>query len=814
MRNDTGVRWVARRSGGRKPFGLLPLGLLSLAGILAAGGASGQLMPALPPPAPEVSALTPSSGPAFGGTRVAVTGYRMQSGATLKIGADFATGLSYTSAAQIGATMPPASAGIVNDILLTNPDSSTATLAGGWFANYNDVPQSYLFHDAIEKITRKGITTGCGSGNYCPNNLVTRGEMAVFLLRSKHGASYSPPTATGTKFTDVTTGTPFAPWIEQLAAEGITTGCGGGKYCPTQNVTRDAMAVFLLRTEHGSSFVPPPPVGIFTDVPTTLLFANWIEQLANEGVTGGCNPGMYCPASSVTRGQMAVFLSKTFNGDILRLLEQATWGPTEYLIYRVRTVGIPGWLNAQFTTPSTGYPTLALWPSTVPIDCNSSCQRDNYSMYLLQRRFFTNAMTGTDQLRQRVSWALHRMLVVSGNDLNQPSWMTPYLQILDRNAFGNFRQLLSEITLNPAMGRYLDMITSTRSNPNENYAREILQLFSIGLEKFNPDGTVQTDGDDQAIPTYDQDTVTGFARVFTGWKSAARPSPDVPNYLDPMVLQASNHETGAKQLLNGIVLPSGQSAVQDLNDALDNIFNHTNVGPFVSFHLIRALVTSNPSPAYVGRVAAAFDNNGAGVRGDLKAVVQAILLDPEARGDSKPDLTYGRLKEPVQFVNQILRAFNARSANGAAASDGYLNPQTSNMGQDVWKPASVFSYYPSDFLVPGTTDLSGPEFGILSATTALRRANFVNTMAFGSIGTSTNAPNGTSLDLSKLQALAGSPEALVTELNRSLMHGAMSGEMKAAIVTAVTAVSSSNTLQRAQQALYLVATSSQFQVQR
>ncbi len=406
------------------------------------------------------------------------------------------------------------------------------------------------------------------------------------------------------------------------------------------------------------------------------------------------------------------------------------------------------------------------------------------------------------------------MIVISGNDLNQPSWMTPYLQILDRNAFGNFRQLLYEITLNPAMGRYLDMITSTKSNPNENYAREILQLFSIGLEKFNPDGTVQTDDDDQAIPTYDQDTVTGFARVFTGWKSAPRPDPDTPNYLDPMVLQASNHETGTKQLLNGITLPAGQTAVQDLNDALDNIFNHANVGPFVSIHLIRALVTSNPSPAYVQRVAAAFDNNGAGVRGDLKAVVQAILLDPEARGDSKPDLTYGRLKEPVQFINQILRAFNARSANGAAASDGYLNPQSSNMGQDVWRPTSVFSYYPSDYLVPDTTDMAGPEFGILSATTALRRANFVNTMAFGAINTSNNAPSGTSLDLSKLQALAASPESLVTELNRSLMHGTMSAEMKTAIMTAVSAVSSTNTLQRAQQALYLVATSSQFQVQR
>ncbi len=738
----------------------------------------------------------------------------MQSGATLKVGASFASALAYTSTVAIDATTPAAGPGTVSDVVLANPDTSTATLPGGWFANYNDVPQSYLFHDAIEKITRKGITTGCGAGNYCPENLVTRGEMAVFLLRGKHGSSFSPPAATGTKFTDVTLGTPFAPWIEQLAAEGITTGCGGGKYCPTQNVTRDAMAVFLLRSEHGAGFVPPAPTGLFTDVPTSAPFANWIEQLANEGITGGCNPGMYCPGSSVTRGQMAVFLSRTFNGDILRLLEQATWGPTDYLISRVRTVGMPAWLNAQFTTPSTGYPTMALWPNSVPLDCDSTCQRDNYTMYLPQRRFFTNALYGTDQLRQRVAWALHRLIVVSGVDLNQPSWLVPYLQVLDRNAFGNFRQLLSEVTLNPAMGRYLDMITSTKYNPNENYAREVLQLFSIGLEKLNPDGTVQTDANDEALPTYDQDTVTGFARVFTGWKIAPQPAPDTQNYLDPMVLQSSNHDTGSKQLLDGVSLPSGQTATKDLNDALDNIFNDPNVGPYVSMHLIHALVTSNPSPAYIQRVASVFNNNGSGVRGDLKAVVQALLLDPEARGDTKPDPNYGRLKEPVQFIAQLLRALNARSANGTTTSDGYLNPQSVNMGEDVWKPASVFSYYPADFLVPGSTDLLGPEFGILSATTALKRANFVNTMVFGSIGTSTNAPNGTSLDLSKLQALSSNPEALVTELNHTLMHGSMSSEMQSAIVTAVAAVSSSNTLLRAQQALYLVATSSQFQTQR
>ena len=462
------------------------LSILGAAGLLAAGAAAAQTLPALPPPPPQVSALSPTSGPAAGGTRVTVQGYRMQSGATLQVGAGTASGLTYTSGSAIDATMPAVPAGTVQDVVLTNPDTSVATLDAGWFADYNDVPKSYLFHDAIEKISRKGITTGCGSGNYCPESLVTRGEMAVFLLRGKHGSAYVPPPATGTVFLDVPLGTPFAAWIERLSAEGITTGCGGGNYCPTQTVTRDQMAVFLVRSEHGSGFVPPAPVGLFADVPTTRMFANFIEQLANEGITAGCLPGYYCPDGTVTRGQMATFLSKTFNADLIRLLEQATWGPTDGALDHLRKAGMTAWLDDQLVEPASSYPTMALWPTTVPLSCDSNCQRDNYSMYPIQLRFFTNALYGPDQLRQRVAWALHRMIVVSGVSLNQPSWMAPYLQILDRDAFGNFRQLLEDITLNPAMGNYLDMITSTKFNPNENYGREILQLFSVGLESPQP----------------------------------------------------------------------------------------------------------------------------------------------------------------------------------------------------------------------------------------------------------------------------------------------------------------------------------------
>ncbi len=501
-------------------------------------------------------------------------------------------------------------------------------------------------------------------------------------------------------------------------------------------------------------------------------------------------------------------------GDVMRFLEQATFGASDSFALTVQTMGIDTYLSQQLNTPSSGWPNLALQPSTVPPGCDTTCQRDNYSMYPLQLRFFTNALYGQDQLRQRVIWTLHQMLVVSGRDITQPSWMLPYLQILDRNAFGNYRQLLSAITLNPAMGNYLDMATSTKSNPNENYAREILQLFSLGTVLLNPDGTPKVDLSGDPLPTYSQAQVTSFARVFTGWRLAADVAPGVSDYITPMVPVASNHDVASKTLLNGTVLPANQTAAQDLNAALDNIFNHPNVGPFLATHFIQRLVTNNPTPAYVSRAAAAFNNDGSGVRGNLAALVSAVLMDPEARGSVRPEPNYGHLREPVQYALNLLRAFNAKSVNLAASSDGYINPQTSAMSQDVFRPLTVFSYYPADYLLPGSTTILAPQFGLMDSTSALKRANFVNTMVFSTIGVGPNSPNGTALDLSGLQAMAGDPTAMVSYLDRLLLHGTMSAAMKTSVVNAVNAVPASNPRLRAQQALYLVATSSQYQVER
>jgi uncharacterized protein (DUF1800 family) len=533
--------------------------------------------------------------------------------------------------------------------------------------------------------------------------------------------------------------------------------------------------------------------------------------------------------------------------DTVRFLEQSTFGPTPDLITHVQQVGFDVFLTEQLAAPMTDYPELPFWPQTRPTSCTGDCQRDNYTYYQLQRHFFTNALYGQDQLRQRVAFALGQIIVTSQVDIPLPSWMRGYQQLLYRSAFGNFRQLLYDVTLNPTMGRFLDMLNNrcqTRtppdvsicrnglnSQPNENYAREILQLFSIGTFVLNQDGSRNLDGNGNPIPTYDQKNVEEFARVFTGWILApALPGPSgiggtVPNYRDPMRVRVSGgfedyHDKGPKTLLNGFQLPAGQSQAAELGAAIDNIAFHTNVAPFISKQLIQHLVTSNPSPAYVARIASVFASN-ANSPTQLYDVVRAILLDTEARGDFIDPATepnYGKLREPVQFITNLLRAFNANS-------DGVLNSLnvggssmgSADMSQDVFNAPSVFSFYPPTARVPGENAL-GPQFAIFSSLTSLRRANFANRVIFSNIPAAPpNRPTGTSIDLSPWDPLANNPEQLIETLNQLLLHGAMSAEMRQSILTAVTSIPATpapNLRLRVRTAIYLIVASSQYQVQR
>ena len=543
--------------------------------------------------------------------------------------------------------------------------------------------------------------------------------------------------------------------------------------------------------------------------------------------------------------------------DGIRFLEQATWGPTFSPVggelARVRSMGYANWINDQFNQPTlfpatqSNYPTPDNYPTDVGTGCPppgspATCGRDHYTMYSLQTQFFQNALTRQDQLRQRVAFALHQLIPVSGADLNgQPAWVAPTLQVFDKNAFGNFRQILLDITLNAGMGEYLNMRGNSKVNPNENYAREVLQLFSVGVDLLNQDGTPVLDLQGNRIPTYSQADITNFARVFTGW-NLGLPKPfvdangaasNVPNYTDPMVLQNNFnglYDVAQKTILNGTILPACSNCTtlansqayknNELNLAIDNLFNHQNTGPYLCTALIHNLVTSNPSPAYVGRCSAAFANNGSSVRGDMKAVIKAILLDIEARGDVKNAPTYGHLREPVLLATDLLRKFNGTS-DGNITSTGTREGLIFDMGQNLFNPPTVFSYYPADLGLPGT-NLLGPEFGILDTSTTYKRANFVNTLFMVGIPASLpDRPTGTQVNYSSYQAIltgGGTPQNLVDALDTDMMHNTLSLSAKSNIVTTITAITNLNATTQAQQrtqtAIYLIATSSQYQVER
>jgi len=357
------------------------------------------------------------------------------------------------------------------------------------------------------------------------------------------------------------------------------------------------------------------------------------------------------------------------------------------------------------------------------------------------------------------------------------------------------------------------------TEPNENYARELLQLFSIGLHELKPDGTELLDANGNPINTYGQPEVRAFARALTGWTYPAFESATVPRgetdrdrfYGKAMVPKPEIHDLGAKQLLRGISLPAGQTVEADLAASLSNVFLHPNVGPFLGTQLIRQLVTSNPSPAYVARVTAAFENNGSGVRGDMKAMLRAILLDPEARtAPPTSDAAYGRFKEPVLYITGLLRALGA-------GSDGIgLDEYAKAMGQNVFYPPTVFNYFPADYKVPGTT-LTAPPMGIHNTNTVLARSNFVNQLLYeGGIERDDEIAGtiGTAIDITAYRALAADPKQLVATLDDRLFGGGMPAAMKNEIYLAVQAIDASALRERARTAIYLAATALQYQVSR
>jgi uncharacterized protein (DUF1800 family) len=353
-----------------------------------------------------------------------------------------------------------------------------------------------------------------------------------------------------------------------------------------------------------------------------------------------CGKGASAPALPPPLSAKAVYAA--------RFLDEATFGATSSDVASVEKTGIDSYISAQLALPATQYTGYSYAPHTAPSNCKSDesnppdaasiCARDRYSAFLVQRDFFKHALDNPDQLRQRVAFALSQIMVVSSVEIYEAYGIANFQNILLRDALGNFRTLLQDVTLSATMGHYLDMVNNDETNPddgtvpNQNFARELLQVFSIGVVELNQDGSQKLDADGAPIPTYDPPTIAGFSALFTGWTYPPLPGAgskwtNPVNFDGQMVSFPNHHQAGSKLLLDGYAVPGGQTPEQDLANALDDIFNHPNVGPFIGRQLIQHLVTSNPSPAYVSRIAAVFADNGQGVRGDLSAVVRAILVD-------------------------------------------------------------------------------------------------------------------------------------------------------------------------------------------
>lgn len=504
--------------------------------------------------------------------------------------------------------------------------------------------------------------------------------------------------------------------------------------------------------------------------------------------------------------------------EAFRFLNQASFGATEAEAHRVIVMGFDAWIDEQLQRPaSLQLPYLKSLPRPPLL---YELQDDRIDIW------FRNAVNGEDQLRQRVAFALSEIMVVSqfGALIDHTYSLAGYHDLLVSGAFGNYRDLIGEVTLHPAMGVYLSMLGNEKPNPalnirpDENYARELMQLFSIGLVELNADGSTRLNGLGQPIPTYDQTVIEGFAHVYTGWNYADASGfhqalPNDNNQTLPMQLYPAFHDTGAKQMLNGVVLPAGQSGSEDLNDALDNIFNHPNAGPFIALRLIQRLVTSNPSPSYVQRVASVFNNNGSGVRGDLAAVVRTILLDPEARPESPMDLD-GKIKEPLIRLTQLWRAYEASSASGRMPFAGaYIF-----FGQGPLQAPSVFNFFSSFYAPPGEirdSSLVAPE---LQISTEYQNTLVTNYFLFQSIGLTSEATgladDDVFINIDAEVAVADDTEALVQMVAGKLLAGQISTTLETELKGMIDRIPATERALRAGEAIYFIASSPEFAYQR
>jgi uncharacterized protein (DUF1800 family) len=506
--------------------------------------------------------------------------------------------------------------------------------------------------------------------------------------------------------------------------------------------------------------------------------------------------------------------------DASRFLAEATFGATDGDIHHLSKIGYPAWLNEQFNTPATLHEPVveqSLVLNNAPcnvgdVTCNAALfVQNNQQETYVQQTFWQQAMTGTDQLRQRVKYSLTEIFVVSSTNpavANMPRGMANYYDVLGADAFGNFRQLLEDVTLSPVMGKFLSVQGNDKGDanrdPDENYAREVMQLLTIGLYQLNADGTQKLDTTGQPIPTYSNNDVLGLAKVFTGfswnipgdqsntaWSNCcAYVGTGFGEDILPMQSFPDHHSTAEKDFLGvTIATQSNPDPVGDLKIALDTLFNHPNTPSFFCKQMIQHMVTSNPSPAYVGRVAAVFQDNGAGIRGDMKAVIQAMLLDPEARNSvaASTNPQYGKVREALVRYTEWARAFTAQSRNGAFNLGSPEDP-IFGLGEMALRSPSVFNWFAPGYVPPGTSlekaGLLAPEMEMTDVSTVVGYLNYMQ----AAIGADPiNGPDVFSNYTTEI-ALAATPDQLVDRVNLLLMAGEMDSTLRSQILAAVSSI--------------------------
>lgn len=531
-----------------------------------------------------------------------------------------------------------------------------------------------------------------------------------------------------------------------------------------------------------------------------------ISLLLLTSCGGGSSSGSSTPPPSGGGGPTQPVISVA---EAHRFLRQASFGPTPIEVENVRDIGFEAWIDQQLLEPVSLQ--LPYMDDLEEPENNREGQTNRLDAW------FQNVLNGDDQLRQRVAFALSEIMVVSdqGSLFNYPNGLAGYYDKLTLNAFANYQDLLKTVTLTPAMGLYLSMLGNQKPDkaqnirPDENYAREVMQLFSIGLEMLNNDGSIILDQNDQPIPTYNQGVIEAFAHVFTGWTFSGSETFYQPSYIfrRPMMAFQGFHDEGEKLLLNDTILPAGQSAEDDLDAALENIAGHANVPPFISRQLIQRLVTANPSPDYIERVSEVFIDDGSGTRGNLGAVVKTILLDPEARAEPTSD-TSGKLTEPLLQLTSIWRAFNASAENGRYL---FAYPEYS-FSQAPLRADSVFNFFRPDFAPTGQIGKLGlvsPEMQITNETTSVLVNNYLALVIFLQHSAVVEKEVDTIyIDIAPELAVADQPETLIDQVAEKLLGGNLSDALRAETLAMMQRWDSQEG--KVVEAIYMIATSPEF----